>query len=432
MEELKKVAALALDALKAAGADDACVTAITAETREFNVDSGEFSLFRTLFDNSLRLTAFRAHKRGTATLNRFDEESIRTAAAECLETAESGAPDEAWTLAPEGLKKEFASEGYTPDLDKFFSRCRELMDGIKAEYPLVLMEQMVLQHRGYREVYLNTNGAEFTAVGGEYSVSLDFSGHNGEKGSSFFGGGFATLDLDKPFIDQWIVRRSLADAENSIDTVPVEGKFTGTIVLTPDCAMETIGTALSLFAGDVALIGGTSIWKDKLGGKVAADCVTLSSAPRDSRIIGGECWTAEGFVSEDYDIIKGGVLQSFMLGQYASNRTGLPRAKNNDDALILLPGEKSLDEIIASIPDGLLVGRFSGGEPNAAGDFSGVAKNSFRIKDGKLVGAVSETMISGNLSDLLLNIVGISKETVCDGSSVMPWVAASGVVISGK
>lgn len=432
MENLKKIAFLALQALKDAGADDAAVTAETAETREFNVDSGEFSLFRTLFDNSLRLTAFKEHKRGTATLNRFDEASIRAAAQECLEIAESGAPDEAWMLAPEGVKKNFPDKGYTPDLDRFFLRSRELMEDIRAEYPLVLMEQMILQHKGVREVYVNSNGAEFTSEGGEYAVSLDFSGHNGEKGSSFFGGGFATLDLDTPFLEQWMVRRSLSDAENSIDTVPVEGKFTGAIVMTPDCAADTIGTALSLFAGDVALIGGTSIWKDKLHEKVASDCLTISSKPLDSRILGGERWTAEGHVSVDYDIIRGGVLESFMLGQYAANRTGLPRALNNDDAFILVPGEKSLSEIIAEIPDGLLVGRFSGGEPNAAGDFSGVAKNSFRIKDGKLCGAVSETMISGNLNDLLNHIIGISKETVCDGSTVMPWVAADGVVISGK
>ena len=212
----------------------------------------------------------------------------------------------------------------------------------------------------------------------------------------------------------------------------MDGKFTGTVVLTPDCAAELLDTALGLFAGDVALISGTSIWKDKLGQKVAADCVTLRNAPKDSRIVCGERWTSEGFLSEDDDIIRGGVLNSFLLGLYGSNRTGLPRAKSEGFTPILLPGDKSLEEIIAAIPDGLLVGRFSGGEPNAAGDFSGVAKNSFRIRDGKLAGAVSETMISGNLSDLMQNIVGISSETVCDGSSVMPWVAASGVVISGK
>ena len=432
MDELRKVAKFALQALKDAGADDAKVVAATAETREFNVDAGEFSLFRTLFDRSLNLVAFKDHRRGVANLNRFDEDSIRAAARECLETAAASEPDEAWALAPEGEKADFTESGYTPDLDKFFLRSRELMDDIRREYPRILMELLIFTHQGCREVYLNTHGAEYSSESGCYDVSLEFTAQDGEKGSSLFGSGFTTLDLDTPFIDQCTVRRELADAEASIDTKPAEGKFTGTIVLTPGSAYYLIGTALSLFASDVALIGGTSIWKDRLGEKVAADCVTLRNAPLDRRILGGERWTEEGFRSEDDDIIRNGVLRSFLLGLYGANRTGLPRAKSGDSAFILAPGDKSLEEIIASVPDGLLVNGFSGGEPNAAGDFSGVAKNSFRIKDGKLGAAVSETMISGNLSDLLRNITAISKETVCNGSSVMPWVAASGVVISGK
>ena len=47
-------------------------------------------------------------------------------------------------------------------------------------------------------------------------------------------------------------------------------------------------------------------------------------------------------------------------------------------------------------------------------------------------GAVSETMISGNLADLLNSLVAISRETVENGSSVLPYMAFDGVVISGK
>jgi PmbA protein len=71
----------------------------------------------------------------------------------------------------------------------------------------------------------------------------------------------------------------------------------------------------------------------------------------------------------------------------------------------------------------ILVGRFSGGEPGINGDFSGVAKNSFLIEGGKIVGAASETMISGNLADMLFNLVDISSETVFDGVSILPYAA---------
>ena len=88
--------------------------------------------------------------------------------------------------------------------------------------------------------------------------------------------------------------------------------------------------------------------------------------------------------------------------------------------------------MLASIDKGLFVGGFSGGNPGANGEFSGVAKNSFLIENGKIKCAVTETMINGNLADILQNITAVSKEQLCDGSAVVPYIAASGVVISGK
>lgn len=58
---------------------------------------------------------------------------------------------------------------------------------------------------------------------------------------------------------------------------------------------------------------------------------------------------------------------------------------------------------------------------------SGIA---FENGEGKY--ALSETMVNGNLGDIVKNIRDISKEVVCDGSSVVPYIAVDGVVISGK
>ena len=54
------------------------------------------------------------------------------------------------------------------------------------------------------------------------------------------------------------------------------------------------------------------------------------------------------------------------------------------------------------------------------------------IENGKITCALSETMISGNLGDLLKNVVAISAEVVCDGTSVLPYAAFGGVTVSGK
>ncbi len=95
-------------------------------------------------------------------------------------------------------------------------------------------------------------------------------------------------------------------------------------------------------------------------------------------------------------------------------------------------GTETLESLIKNIKRGLIVGGFSGGRPSINGDFSGVAKNSFFIEDGVVKGAVNETMISGNILDMLNNVIGITEERISDGESVLPYLAVGGIAISGK
>ncbi len=433
MKDLKIIAKDALAALTAAGADKANVTAAYTETREFNVDGGEFSLFRTLFDNALSLTAFRGGKKGTANINRFDEASIRAAAETCLASAEASEPDEAWELGPDAGEQSFMGSAVEPDLDLLFSRCRELMDDIGRDFPTILMEQMIVKHTKGTEVYCNTNGSVFTSTDGAYSIDLMYSAHEGDATSSFSGVSVTTDDLSRPFMELGNIRRDLSDVEKQIVTKPVQGKFEGSILVTPSCLMEVLYYALATFADGRAILEGTSAWKDALGKAVASEKLTLSLAPHHEDVVSGANWTGEGYLTEDYALIENGKLNYFLMNQYYANKTGFDRAPNVSlDNMVIPAGDTALSEIIASIDRGLLVSRVSGGDPSASGDFSMVAKNSFLIENGKVMDAVSETMINGNLADLLKNIRAISCEKEPDGSTSLPWIAFDGVTISGK
>jgi len=41
-------------------------------------------------------------------------------------------------------------------------------------------------------------------------------------------------------------------------------------------------------------------------------------------------------------------------------------------------------------------------------------------------------MISGNLAQMLKDLVDISKERVADGYSLLPWAAFNNITVSGK
>ena len=76
--------------------------------------------------------------------------------------------------------------------------------------------------------------------------------------------------------------------------------------------------------------------------------------------------------------------------------------------------------------------RFSGGAPAPSGEYSGVAKNAFLIEHGKVTCALTETMISGCVPDMLNNIRAVSSDLLKDGSVSLPYIAFDGVTISGK
>jgi len=422
---------LALSTLQNLGADEASAQAFTSRKTEFNVAGGKFTLLRTTLDHSLALQAFSQQRRGTVSGNSFDEDAVTRAAQDCIASARAGQPDPAWEIAKEGAGG-FETGAYTLDREKLFERTREMIDAIHRDYPQIMLEEVTAEHTAREGVYLNSHGVRYESKSGSYSAFVMFSGHEGDKSSSFNHAGFYTDSLDKPFLELGSLRQNLEDAQKQIHTQATEGKFEGTIIFTPDCLGSMLSELISNYASDGVLLDGTSLWKDALGTQVADARLTLSVNPSDPRVVNGENYTPEGFRSKDYDLIRDGVLTQFMLSAYGANKTGKTRAPNTSFALVMKPGETPLSDLIKGTQKGLLVSRYSGGAAGAGGEFSGVAKNSFLIENGQIGPAVSETMISGNLAGMLKHIRGISKETVEDGTGSLPWLAVDGITISGK
>lgn len=431
MKNLQEKSALALQALIQNGATMATAKAGQTSLNELNAAQGEITLYRSTQDKQLSLSAVIKGKRGTLALNSLEEDAVLSSAADCALSALNSQEDEAWGLAPKA-EADFDQGCFTPDMDKLLMRTVELMDTIREEYPKVVVEEMTTSHTAFESVYRNSNGACFTSKGGAYAVSLMISGHEGEKTSSFNAAALSLTDLERPFIEAGALRRVLRDAEKQIHTRRLQGKFTGSVVFTPDCLSDILRELISNYASDGVLIDGTSRWKDALHTRVADPRITLSVSPLDSRLTLGERYTSEGFVSEDYRLIDHGVLNSFMLSLYGANKTSKPRALNSASSLVMEAGDQPLKDLISGIERGLLVGRYSGGAANANGEFSGVAKNSFLIENGQVKEAVSEAMIQGNLALMLQNLRGLSLETECDGSNVLPYMAVDGITISGQ
>ena len=431
MDNLKQKALFALEILRSLGADEAQVSTSDGMLEEFNMDAGEFTLIRSAYSQSIGMKVIKDRKKGTAAVNSLEEDEIRALAAECMAAAESGAPDDAFTVADKEENRDFVSGALKPQKEVFFDSLLRYAADIGREFPEIMLEQMSGAYSFGRHVVANTKGVLLSETDGEYGVNLTYSAQTEEKTASFNYFGFSTLDPAADFMELGMSRTMFSRAVAELDASPFEGKFTGTAVFAPGSIDEAVGVITGPFAGGIAVMEGTSPWKDSLGKQVASDCFTLREIPYDDRIVNGERITGDGYCSANYDIIKNGVLEAFCMGDYTARKTGHKRAPAGGGNIEIVAGDKPLEQCLKNVKKGVLVCRFSGGSPAANGDFSGVAKNSFLIEDGKITRALSETMISGNFADMLRKVEWISAETLNDGSCILPYVAFGGVTVSG-
>ena len=407
-----------------------CLT--QTEKQELNLENGGFKLMRTVFNNSTSVKVFTGTKMGAAGGNEMTENGLRKVAAEAKAAAESASEDPCHDIAPCQEKELFRRGIYEPDLDRFIERIREFLDTAAKEYPEVRIMSGAGSFDRWNWISRNTNGTEFEGIGGKYSFLIEFCASDGERTTGLDYTGVSMKTLDKPLMEMGDIRRHLEDIRRSIRPETLEGKFEGTVILTPSCAGDFIFMTLQNYISDGVVIDGTSQWLDKVGEQVADEKLTVTLNPYDERIIAGECGTASGFRSEEVTLIDKGVLKTHWLSLYGANKTGRPVVKNTGSDLVVSPGDKTLEELIASVDKGLIIGYYSGGTPGTNGEFSGVAQNAFLIENGKIKGAVTETMVNGNLAEAFRHIRGISREQLCDGNSAIPYIAVDGIIISGK
>ena len=403
-----------------------------SEKQELNLENGGFKLLRTVFSNSASLRVFRGTKMGAASGNDITESGLEKLAAAAKAAAESASEDPCHDIAPDQGKDVFLQGNTEPDMDRFIERIKEFLKTAAEEYPKVRIMSGIGSYDRWSWISRNSNGTEFEARAGQYHFSVEICASDGDKTTGLDYTGFSTKTLDVPFMEMGDLRRRLEDIQKSIEPERIQGKFEGPVIITPGCAEDFIFMTLSNYIGEGVIVNGTSQWLDKVGEQVADEKLTISLKPYDDRIVTGERATANGFRTEEVTLIEKGVLKTHWLSLYGSNKTGRPVVKNTGSDLVVEPGDKTLEELIASVDKGLILGGFSGGNPGTNGEFSGVAKNSFLIENGKVKCAVTETMVNGNLAEAFRHIRGISREVLCNGRSVVPYIAVDGIVISGK
>jgi PmbA protein len=428
MSELVDLAQRVVALAKKAGADEAQATAGSGEYFEIDFSTCRANLARSAENLKIDLTLFRGGKRGAASVNSSRAEALDEAVAGALAAAEAGIADEANVVA-EAESVPYQGHGVEkPDRAAMVAGVEVFGATLVKEYPEIVGRSVICAFNNGAAGFANSRGLVQASRRGAYSFFLMFAAREAGKTTSI---NYTGASAYTPFADLLAaggLRRLLDESVASLHARPAPAKFVGDVIFTPESADALVGPLAGALSG-YGLFAGTSPFADSQGQAIASPCFSLLNRPRGENFPGGADFDSFGVPTRDLDVIRDGVLDAFLVDFFMSRKLG--RAETAGAQNFVVPsGEKPLAEIIGGVKRGILLSRLSGGAPNAALDFSGVAKNSFYIEDGEIRHALSETMISGNFRELLRGIFAVSRESVDFGDRRYPFIAASGALIS--
>lgn len=419
-----------VEAALAAGADKAQCFLAETEKSLMSFEGGEISLFKASKEFNGQLTGIFSGRQGTLSISGDPARDNDSVSVELSAAAASSQPDPANDIAPGRRPGAVSSGPELPDPDAMFRRLRELLGEVKVRWPEIGFRTSWLAFVGDSKSVANSNGLAFDSRTGRYELLSLFCAKKGGRTSSFnlFAG--SARDLSRPLLEWGGFKRLLSDSVALTQAGKVGDKFSGEIILSPECLAGVLGYLAEDLRDDRMLSGG-SAYKGKLGQSIAPDIFTLLSSPRSPELASGDLLTRDGFETEDLVLVEKGVLKNYLLTRYGAASTGLSYRANSGGCYVVMPGDTAFPELIRGVERGLLVTMLAGAAPNGKGDFSGIAKNSFYIENGEILFPVSDTGVSGNLHKMLAGLRGISRERVNTGDAILPWVKLGGAMISG-
>ncbi len=421
-----------LQKLQNKGADKSEVYLIREIKEEMNIHSNEIKLLRTLDEYNLEMTAIVDNRKDTIKLSEIDDESVEQAAKEVIENAKNSQTDEANDIASSPVNKTFRDYKTEVDLELMHEKLQDFLKKVKNKYPDVIIEEAILTYHDRTDYYANSNEVYLSSDSDNYSFVIMFFAKRDEKTSSFNYTFTCTEDLDRDLLEMGSINNLLKQTEEHLEPKSIEHKkIIGDVVITPDCMNEMLSFVLNHLQNQ-HLISGISYFQDKLGELVVDEQITLRTEPDSDKLAIKRYFGDDGIINRNDYIINQGVLNNYLLDLYGANKTGYQRGPSTGSNLIMSNGERDYKELVRSIDKGIILSRFSGGHPAPNGDFSGVAKNSYYIEDGEVKYPIKETMISGNLFEMLKNIKGISSERINNGESLLPYVQFGNMTISSK
>ena len=289
-----------------------------------------------------------------------------------------------------------------------------------------------------RSLIINSNGVSIEDEGTGFGIGLSVTiQKDGQIATAYNSQSSRFFDLDGEKLAIGVCNL----AKSSLDTKPIDTNDYD-VVLDYYATTGLLQTFISAFNGE-NVMRGRSILKDKMGMEIANPNLTIVDNPLlENGMCTSKC-DGEGSVSEKTELVKDGVLNSFIYDIYTANKQGVKTTSNGLRGSYLTTPmisptnvEFKFDEMkdLSEIDKGVLTTSVLGAHTAnpISGDFSVEASNAFKIENGELTDPINKAMISGNIFEIMKKVEGLKSEIKQYGQFIIPKLLVHDLRVVGQ
>nr|WP_232470518.1 metalloprotease PmbA [Methylococcus sp. BF19-07] len=367
------------------------------------------------------ITVYYGQRKGSASTTDLSERALVDTVGAACRIARYGAEDPCAGLPDaELLAKDI------PDLDLYHPWRLDAEQGIE----LALACENAA--RGYSDAITNSEGASLNAFEGVRVLGNSLGFLHGYASSrhglscSVIGEREGSMQRD----DWWTVARDPAElesaeavgrkaAERTVRRLGARGLSTRQcpVLFAADVASSLIGHLIAAVRGG-NLYRKSSFLLDALGQRIFPEFVHIHEQPHLLRGLGSAPYDAEGVATRARDLVRNGVLESYVLSTYSARKLGMQTTGNAGGVhnLIVDSGSEAFEDLIRRMGTGLIVTELLGQGVNiVTGDYSRGAAG-YWVENGEIRFPVEEITIAGNLRDMFGHVVAIGNDVDLRGN----------------
>lgn len=319
--------------------------------------------------------------------------------------------------------------------------CRKMESYVRERSPYTTLTQASIEAETTRVSIENSNGLSVSREGSDAAVvCVAVHVKDGDTKQGFYFDlvdNFSEINYDKLY--QNAVERPLA----SIGAKSVPSKAYPVVFENKQFA-SLLGCFLSAFSGE-AVVKRVCLLADKLGKKVFGDNITLVDDPFLMESHRKVTFDDEGVAARRKTVVEKGVLKTFLHSLKTAKMLGAEPTGNGfmsgsgvitagPTNLALVGGNKTREELLAPISEGIYITSMMGQHAgvNAVSGAFNLQASGFKITDGKLGEPITLFVVSGNIVDLLNDVVDIANDFECGRGIGCGSVHVGALSVSGQ